>query len=70
VAARIHPDSGFKPIQIIALYFHCKPVSGSKPKPGGDLNQLKWVKPTEVFQYFSTSTCDEVTKFLLTLEKA
>ena len=70
ITARIHPDSGFKPIQIVALYFHCKPISTYKAKPGGDLSQLKWVKPTEVFKYFTTSTCDQITKFLLVLEKA
>ena len=70
VAARIHPDSGFKSVQIVALYFHCSPISDRKEKPGGDLSQLKWVRPTDVFKYFTTSTCDEVTKFLVTLEKS
>jgi len=70
IAARIHPDSGFKPVQIIALYFHCATIGNQKLKPGGDLAKLKWVKPTEVFKYFTTSTCDEVTKFLVTIEKA
>jgi ADP-ribose pyrophosphatase YjhB (NUDIX family) len=70
VAARIHPDSGFKPVQIVALYFHCEPANQKRPKPGGDLVKLKWVRPTEVFKYFTTSTCDEVTKFLVTIEKA
>jgi len=71
VAARIHPDSGFKLVQIVALYFSCSPVSEQqKAKPKGDLSELKWVKPTEVFKHFTTSTCDEVTRFLVTLEKA
>jgi len=70
VAARITPDSGFKPVQIVALYFHCEPAEFQKTKPGGDLKELKWVKPTDVFKYFTTSTCDEVTKFLTTLEKS
>jgi len=70
IAARVHPDSGFKPVQIVALYFHCESLSRKRPKPSGDLAKLKWVKPTEVFKYFTTSTCDEVTKFLVTIEKA
>lgn len=69
IASRIHPDSGFKPIQIIALYFHCEPIRQGTRKPGGDLKELKWVKPLEVFKYFTTSTCDEVTKFLAVAEK-
>ncbi len=70
ITARIHPDSGFKAVQIVALYFSCSPISEQKVKPGGDLSELKWVKPTEVFKHFTTSTCDEVTKFLITLEKS
>jgi 8-oxo-dGTP pyrophosphatase MutT (NUDIX family) len=71
VAARVHPDSGFKDVQIVALYFHCKLLNGKQKKiPGGDLTKLKWVKPTEVFKYFTTSTCDDVTKFLAVMEKS
>jgi 8-oxo-dGTP pyrophosphatase MutT (NUDIX family)/predicted DNA-binding protein len=70
VASRIHPDSGFKSLQINALYFYCSPVDEKKIRPGGDLKSLKWVEPTDVFKYFTTSTCDEVTKFLTTLQKA
>ena len=70
VASRVHPDSGFKSTQINALYFFCTPVKEKKLKPGGDLKSLKWVFPTDVFKYFTTSTCDEVTKFLTTIQKA
>jgi len=71
IAARIHPDSGLKPVQIVALYFHCQPLK-EKPiaKPGGDLSKLQWVKPTDVFKHFTTSVCDEVTRFLTILEKS
>jgi 8-oxo-dGTP pyrophosphatase MutT (NUDIX family)/predicted DNA-binding protein len=70
VASRIHPDSGFKSLQINALYFYCSPISDKKLRPGGDLKSLKWVSPTDVFKYFTTSTCDEVTKFLTTIQKS
>ena len=69
IAARVHPDSGFKKVQIVALYFHCTVENDKKIKVGGSLNKLKWVKPLDVFKYFTTSTCDEVTKFLTMLEK-
>lgn len=69
VDSRIHPDSGFKRTQIVILYFYCTPQSKNKPKPGGDLKKLKWVKPSGVFGYFTTSTSDEVTKFLHSMEK-
>jgi ADP-ribose pyrophosphatase YjhB (NUDIX family) len=69
VTCRKHPDSGFYNVQIIALYFYCTSKDQQKEKPGGDLSKLKWVKPTKVFKYFTTSTCDEVTKFLTTIQK-
>lgn len=70
VASRVHPDSGFKTFQINALYFYCTPVSEKRLKAGGDLRQLKWVFPEDVFKYFTTSTCDEVTKFLATIQRS
>ena len=69
ISARIHPDSGYKKVQIVALYFHCSTTDGKEVKPGGSLNKLKWIKPLEVFKYFTTSTCDDVTKFLTMIEK-
>ncbi len=70
VSSRIHPDAGLGNIQIIALYFYCTVSGNNQPKPGGDLKKLLWVKPTDVFKYFTTSTSDEVTKFLVTLEES
>jgi len=69
ISVRIHPDSGFKNVQIIAFYFHCTAKS-STSTPSHDLTKLKWVKPLSVFKYFTTSTSDDVTKFLATLEKS
>jgi ADP-ribose pyrophosphatase YjhB (NUDIX family) len=70
ISARIHPDSGFKPIQIVALYFYCTPIKNTKVRPGEELKELQWVKPLDVFKYFTTSTNDEVTKFLAMIEKS
>ena len=70
IASRVHPDSGFKSLQINALYFYCSPIKEKRLTPGGDLKRLKWVLPTDVFKYFTTSTCDEVTEFLTTIQKA
>ncbi len=70
IAARNHPGSGFKKAQIVALYFHCTVEGRRKIKAGGSINKLKWVKPLDVFKYFTTSTCDEVTKFLTMIEKS
>lgn len=66
VHARLIPDSPEKKVKIIALYYHCTPVSG-KENAGGNLKKLSWVEPTKVFHYFTTSTADEVVSFLGTI---
>lgn len=66
IHARLIPDSPEKKIKIIALYYHCIPVSG-KEQAGGDLNKLAWVEPMKIFHHFTTSTADEVVSFLGTL---
>ena len=63
IHARQVPDSPEKKVKIIAIYYHCTPVSG-KENAGGDLKKLSWVEPTKVFHYFTTSTADEVVSFL------
>jgi len=66
IHARQVPDSPEKKVKIIAIYYHCTPVSG-KENAGGDLKKLSWVEPTKVFHYFTTSTADEVVSFLGTI---
>ncbi len=66
IHARLIPDSPEKKVKIIALYYHCTPVSG-KENAGGDLEKLEWVEPMKIFHYFTTSTADEVVSFLGTL---
>lgn len=67
VSARVHPDSGHKSVQVVLLYFHCVPVAGEL-RLSKELVELKWVKPMQVFRYFTTSVSDEVTRFLSVLE--
>ncbi|HEV7424265.1 MAG TPA: hypothetical protein VGO21_03685, partial [Candidatus Paceibacterota bacterium] len=65
VEARVHPDTSLKNVQIIALYFHCVlNKENVKEKPGSGLVRLSWVKPFNVFKYFTGSVSDQVTKFL------
>ena len=66
IHARLIPDSPEKKVKIIAIYYHCTPVSG-KENAEGDLKKLSWVEPTKVFHYFTTSTADEVVSFLGTI---
>ncbi len=64
IHARVHPDAQFKPVKIIALYYHCRLIDKFKPQSGGDLAEIKWVPATSIFHYFTTSTADEVIRFL------
>jgi len=41
VAARVHPDSGFKPVQIVAMYFYCAPLPKSKEKKGKAFSETR-----------------------------
>ncbi|MFH1546933.1 MAG: NUDIX domain-containing protein, partial [bacterium] len=62
IHARLIPDSPEKKTKILALYFHCITDSNDN-KPGKEVSELKWVKPTEVSKYFTTSVCKEVMRF-------
>jgi len=66
VHARLIPDSPEKKVKIIALYYHCTPVSGTE-QAGEDLKRLEWVEPMKIFHFFTTSTADEVVSFLGTI---
>ena len=63
IHARMIPDSPHKPLNIIALYYHCRIISG-KSTPGGDFKELKWIPAIDVTQHFTTSVCDEIMNFL------
>jgi hypothetical protein len=68
VAARVVPESAHSGTQVIALYFYdtVQGEQASSPKP--PYQELKWVRPLEVFKHFTSSTTDEVTAFLTQLE--
>ena len=71
IEARVHPDTGLKNVQIIALYFHCiLKKENLKEKPSGGLARLRWVQPFNVFKYFTSSVSDDVTKLLSVISKS
>ncbi len=70
VAARVIPESGQNGAQVVALYAH-GPVQGNQHFTAqAPYSELKWVKPLDVFKYFTSSTTDEVTAFLNSLDSA
>jgi len=54
--------------KITLFYYEVEPISGSL-RAGGDLKELKWVKPTEVVKYFTTSIDLRVMNYLKALEQ-
>ncbi|MBW3538243.1 hypothetical protein KY386_01990 [Candidatus Parcubacteria bacterium] len=70
IAARVFPDSTLHDVQVITLYFDCRAQSGYRLRQARDYDDLKWVKPLDVFRYFTSSTSDEVARFLAMLQQA
>jgi len=56
--------------ELLNLYYFCEVTDESpKQKVGKKIKELKWVKPTEVEKYFTTSIDPVVMSFLQALEK-
>jgi len=59
---RIHPDSN-----IIVVYHYCLVDEKKEPveiEEKDEVEEVKWVKPEELYQYFTTDIDPEVRKFL------
>ena len=52
---------------LLAVYFLCEALNG-KPKAGGRLKEIKWVKPLEVEKYFKTSFHPRLREYFVHLE--
>jgi ADP-ribose pyrophosphatase YjhB (NUDIX family) len=63
VFAKTYPEKR----KFLSIYYYCE-VKGGKEKAGNDLVELKWVKPTEVKKYFTTSLHPKLFKYLKTLD--
>ena len=49
---------------VVAIYFLCEALAG-KPKHGGKLKEIRWVKPIEVEKYFKTSFHPRLKEYLI-----
>ena len=63
VFAKTYPEKR----EFLSIYYLCEVVGGEE-KPEEKLVELKWVKPTEVKKYFTTSLQPKLLKYLKTLE--
>lgn len=65
VFAKTYPEKR----EFLSIYYYCEcEVIGGAEKPGGGLVGLKWVKPSEVKDYFTTSLHPKLLEYLKTLD--
>ncbi len=63
VFAKTYPEKR----EFLSIYYLCK-VVGGKEKAGEKFVETRWIKPTEVQEYFTTSLHPQLLKFLRSLE--
>ena len=54
--------------ELISLYYYCDVVGGVE-QAGEKFEEIKWVKPTEVGKYFTTSIHPRLLSYLKALEE-
>jgi 8-oxo-dGTP diphosphatase len=65
VFAKTYPEKR----EFLSIYYHCElTTSGQKELAEGNLKELKWVKPSEVGDYFTTSIHPTILEYLNNLE--
>jgi len=63
VFAKTYPEKR----EFLSIYYLCE-VVGGKEKAGQKFVEIKWIKPTDVQKYFTTSLHPNLLKYLKTLE--
>ncbi|MFH1899166.1 MAG: NUDIX domain-containing protein [Patescibacteria group bacterium] len=61
--AKTYPENR----EFLSVYYHCE-VSGGVEQAGEKFTEIKWVKPTDVQKYFTTSLHSKVLEYLKGLE--
>jgi ADP-ribose pyrophosphatase YjhB (NUDIX family) len=64
IFARNYPEMP----EFLSLYYLAEPVGGQE-RPGEKFMEIKWIKPTEVKDFFTTSIDPHILKFLKMLER-
>lgn len=63
IFAKTYPEKR----EFLSIYYFCE-IVGGKEKTGEKFVELKWVKPTDIQKYFTTSLHPNLLDFLKTLE--
>lgn len=63
VFAKTYPEKR----EFLSIYYHCEPISG-EARAGEKFVEIKWINPTEVQDYFTTSLHPKLLEYLRTVE--
>jgi ADP-ribose pyrophosphatase YjhB (NUDIX family) len=63
IFAKTYPEKR----KFLSIYYFCEVIDG-KEKAGEKFVEIKWIKPTEVRKYFTTSLHPKVWNFLKNLK--
>jgi len=63
VFAKTYPEKR----EFLSIYYYCE-VTGGEEKVGGKFAELKWIKPSDVQKYFTTSLHPKLLDYLKTLD--
>jgi len=63
IFAKTYPEKR----EFLSIYYYCE-VSGGEEKAGEKFVELKWIKPSDVQKYFTTSLHPRLLDFLKTLD--
>lgn len=64
IFAKTYPEDR----KFLSIYYFCKAKAGSE-KAGEKFKELKWIKPLEIINYFTTSLHPKLLEYLNDLEK-
>jgi ADP-ribose pyrophosphatase YjhB (NUDIX family) len=64
VFARSFPENR----KFLLIYYLAEPINAGKEKAGEKFKEIKWIKPTEVKKFFTTSIHPEIMKILKKLK--
>ena len=65
IFAKTYPEKR----EFLSVYYYCEcEIVGGEEKLGSGLVELKWVKPSEVENYFTTSLHPKILEYLKTLD--
>jgi len=65
IYAKTYPEKR----EFLSIYYHCEITSNSeKEKAGNKFTKIKWIKPTEIKNYFKTSLHPKIEEYLKKLK--